>query len=286
MQETKSVLIYLLMFIAISACDIEKVIPYELPYEGNKLAVWCFIQPNKTVEVTVSPTYPPLGSVTLEIVDDAVVELYENDSLVATLQHTEKGIYTSNFFPIVGKDYHLKVSATDFEGFVVSEKVRIPQKPEILNIDFIDSITISNNNDIEGIMHIEINLREEDNFEFKENSPIFSYFSMRTSSNMIYNNCQEKTVAFNYIQAKLSCLVNENQLVFETKYNINKKPEKLTFQLSTTSNTYLEFYLSADATDIEQGFGFVSEPINVYTNIQGGYGLLAAYNPFEYEFEL
>jgi hypothetical protein len=181
MQETKSVLIYLLMFIAISACDIEKVIPYELPYEGNKLAVWCFIQPNKTVEVTVSPTYPPLGSVTLEIVDDAVVELYENDSLVATLQHTEKGIYTSNFFPIVGKDYHLKVSATDFEGFVVSEKVRIPQKPEILNIDFIDSITISNNNDIEGIMHIEINLREEDNFEFKENSPIFSYFSMRTS---------------------------------------------------------------------------------------------------------
>jgi hypothetical protein len=103
---------------------------------------------------------------------------------------------------------------------------------------------------------------------------------------MIYNNCQEKTVAFNYIQAKLSCLVNENQLVFETKYNINKKPEKLTFQLSTTSNTYLEFYLSADATDIEQGFGFVSEPINVYTNIQGGYGLLAAYNPFEYEFEL
>jgi hypothetical protein len=284
MQETKSVLIYLLMFIAISACDIEKVIPYELPYEGNKLAVWCFIQPNKTVEVTVSPTYPPLGSVTLEIVDDAVVELYENDSLVATLQHTEKGIYTSNFFPIVGKDYHLKVRATDFEGVVISEKVQIPNKPSILNVIFTDSLNFPNNQ-IEGSFEIKINTVNSEYISLEEirNG---TDASIRIDTRSYFNNCDERFGIYNGIGISTSCLVHKENIYFDFNYNSSYRPESVIFRLSTLSESYAKFYLSADATDIEQGFGFVSEPINVYTNIQGGYGLLAAYNPFEYEFEL
>lgn len=274
--------------ILFSSCDIEKVIPYELPYEGNKLAVWCFIQPNETVEVTVSPTYPPLGSVTLEIVDDAAVELYENDILVATLQHTEKGIYTSNFFPVVGKDYHLKVRATDFEGVVVSEKVQIPNKPSILNVIFTDSLNFPNNQ-IEGIFEIKINTVSATHISFKEILASFdntSNASLRLLSTSYYNDCTEKFGIYNGIGIATECLIDKETIYFNFNYSDFKRPESVIFNLSTLSDSYVKFYLSADATDIEQGFGFVSEPVNVYTNMQGGYGLLAAYNPFEYEYEL
>jgi hypothetical protein len=82
------------------------------------------------------------------------------------------------------------------------------------------------------------------------------------------------------------CLIDKERIYFNFNYSDFKRPESVIFNLSTLSDSYVKFYLSLENTDIEQGLSFISEPVNVYTNMQGGYGILAAYNPFEYEFEL
>lgn len=271
---------YSIIFLFLTSCDLEQVVPYELPYEGDKLVVWSYIQPEETVEVTVSPTYEPLGLNTVKVIDDAIVELYENDALVATLQHSENGVYTSSFYPTVEKSYHLKVSAPDFEEVVISEKVVMPLKPEILDIVFLDSISFPTSSQIDGILEIAIHLPDEDYITFRD-MPLDSFnIGLNISSNTYLSDCSEKVGSI----IPVKCLINQDELIYRFRYNRRNRPDKVILQLATISDSFADFYLLD--TDFEQGFSFVSEPINIYTNMQGGYGLLAAYNPFIYEFEL
>jgi hypothetical protein len=271
-----------------SSCDLEKVISYELPYEGDKLVVWSYIQPNESVEVKVYQTYPPLGADTLITIADAIVELFEDDILVAILEHSEKGIYNSSFYPTIGKFYHLKVTAPNFEEIVISEKVQIPNKPSILNVFFTDSLNFPNNQ-IEGIFEIKINTASTTHISFKEilaSLDSTTSASLRILSTSYYNDCTEKFGIYNGIGMATKCLIDKERIYFNFNYSDFKRPESVIFNLSTLSDSYVKFYLSLENTDIEQGLSFISEPVNVYTNMQGGYGILAAYNPFEYEFEL
>jgi len=279
---------YFTVFFLLVSCDLEQVVPYELPYEGDKLVVWSYIQPEETVEVTVFQTYPPLGRDTTIIVDNATVELYENDVLVATLQHFENGIYTSSFYPTAEKSYHLKVSAPDFEEVVISEKVIVPVKPEILDVVFVDSINFPRNQ-VEGIFSLNIDLKEEEYFTLTDiysGIDTFNTASLRILSTTYIGDCNELFGTFGGIGIATDCLVNKNKMMFNFNYPDKNKPEKVSFQLAAISLSYINFSLSLENANFEQGFSFVSEPINVYTNMQGGYGLLAAYNPFIYEFEL
>ena len=280
--------IMVILIMILTSCDLEQVVPYELPYEGDKLVVWSYIQPEETVEVTVYPTYEPLGLNTVRVIDNAIVELYENDVLVATLEHSENGVYTSSFYPTAEKSYHLKVSAPDFEEVVISEKVVVPLKPEIISINFIDSVNFPRNK-IESFFDVMIGNDNHDFFEFREiyaGQDTTFLTTLKISPTTYYGDCTELSRVSDGIRIAKECLLNRDKIEFQFDYREDSKPDKVIFQFSNISSSYINFSLSLSNADIEQGFSFVSEPINVYTNMQGGYGLLAAYNPFIYEFEL
>lgn len=269
-----------------SLLSCQKVIEIDLPPSDSKVVVNSFFTDGRPIKVHLSKSIGILENGFPEC-NDATVVLWINDVKTDTL-YPDNGYYYSHVIAEIGKYYSLVVSAPDMDS-VFCEDI-IPEKAILQSYVFTDSVLIDEDGfvinelkldfqDIAGPNFYEVELVANDIVSsenvflwFKKNSdPIITStglldYSPRT---LIFS---DKMFDGKHCSVKIYFATN-----WYRDYNL-----KIIFR--SVSETYFKYkekqfaYLFSLEYDIFSG---MSEPINLHSNITGGYGIFAGYSSDE-----
>ena len=288
----------ILTVIVLNSCR-ERELSVEFPYEGDRMVVYCLLNPTEVVSVRVSKTYPPTGKVVYDDIDEAEVLLYENDKLVERLAYTNKGIYqsSSHFKPKGGYVYSLKINAPTLPSITTTQE-EVPTMPKIVSCEFDRKIESTMN---KGKPARKLILKMKDDLN-KVN-----FYSVRADG--VWQNNKSGLSGFALDQASGSespcyfmhwgslilsdaCFQNsiyELNRGYETDafFNIDntfkaKDLDRIVVQIRQLNKSYYEYCRTFyNAEDLEKAF---IPPYPQYNNIIGGYGIFGACNEIEIAF--
>ena len=94
--------------LVISSCI--KVLDYDIPDDEKRIVVNGIISNCDTFKVNINKSLHILDRLGLKAIDDALVQLLEDDMLVSEITEGRAGLYVSDFIPVCGHNYLIKVS--------------------------------------------------------------------------------------------------------------------------------------------------------------------------------
>jgi hypothetical protein len=277
-------LIFFVLISTLPSC--KKVIDIELPATDPKIVVNSFFTENSRIKVHLSKSIGILENIIPECTDATVI-LRENNIIIDTL-YCQSGYYYSHILAEINKNYALEI-VTPGMGPVFCEDL-IPEKTLLQSYVCTDSVLI----DEDGFIINELKLDFEDSsgpsfYEVElsakyviDNNGTSIWFMKNsdpiiTSTGLLDYNPKTLIFADKMFNGK-HCSV---KIYFATQayadYNL-----KITFR--SVSESYYKYkerqfaYLFSLENDIFSG---MSEPINLYSNITGGYGIFAGFSSDE-----
>ncbi|MDA3891579.1 MAG: DUF4249 domain-containing protein [Salinivirgaceae bacterium] len=288
------------MIIIINAC----VKQIELK-EGNNssLVLNSIISPDSIFKVNVSQVRS-IGATEAYLIDNAVVSIFSDDTLLFTLSHSNNGWYKSYYKPMVNKSYTIKVDAVNTN---LSASTSIPEKVAITeaNIALGD---INENDDMVSKISL----------SFTDDPSVENYYEL-----IWYTGVRNKTIIhyFNYYRMNDPVILNEGDWEYEpttlffSDQLFNGQSVSLNFDVTigfTTAwsdydqdfinvavdNLYAnlrsiskEYYLyrkywtrhyfnqqNDNHTDDPLILLFKGDPIEMYTNVENGYGVFGGFS--------
>jgi hypothetical protein len=262
------------------------VIDIELPATDPKIVVNSFFTGNSQIKVHLSKSIGILENITPECTDATVI-MREKNIIIDTL-YFQSGYYYSHILAEINKNYSLEIIVPGMETVFCEDL--IPEKTLLQSFVCIDSVLIDEDgfiinelkldfDDFSGPSFYEVQLSAKYTIDNNSTSIWFMKNSdpIITSTGLLDYN--PKTLIFNdkMFDGK-HCSV---KIYFATRtyadYNL-----KITFR--SLSESYYKYkvkqfaYLFSLDADIFSG---MSEPINLYSNITGGYGIFAGYSSDE-----
>lgn len=276
----------LLLVIVASLASCQKVIDIELPPTDPKIVVNSFFTDNSPIKIHLSKSIGVLEN-TIPECTGATVVLRENNIIIDTL-FFQSGYYYSHILAETNKNYALEVIVPGMET-VFCEDI-IPEKTLLQGYVCTDSVLI----DEDGFIINELKLDFQD-------SAGPSFYEVQLSANYIIDNNYTSIWFMKNSDPIITSTglldYNPKTLIFTDKlfdgkhcsakiyfatqayadYNL-----KITFR--SVSESYYKYkerqyaYLFSLENDIFSG---MSDPINLYSNIKGGYGIFAGYSSDE-----
>lgn len=272
----------ILLIIIMAACEKESRI--DIPYDGDKVVMNSLIQPDSLIYIRVTKSKPvkESGNLRFPELQGAVVTLQENGNTLPAPQWTVingKGYYVSQGVARAGARYTLNVSYTGLASVVAIDST--PAKAEIR-----DGFAQKTSNRVR--------------FSLKDNAAERNYYRIR-----VYNAdtvdgvivpLKQDTVKFrldpsynnNFIDIIGNAYYSE---VLLTDERINGKDVLFVLQTSkeiTASHMIVEVsgltrgaYKYLDGTysqRLEDRLDFSIDPVNIYSNVENGYGIVAGVN--------
>lgn len=261
------------------------------------MVVNALIAANAPFQIYVGRTWPLEGKIPeTTFIANAVVELFENDSLIATLKHTERGNYITSYKAKSQFEYHCKVQATDYPQ-VTTQKTRIPSffpyGSYELDKDGFFPLNEGRNNPV----NISIALSSKNhqgNFYSLIAKPVYNKnvlsggvipldYNIEQPNDCFFQRRIERGSAFYYSGI---CLENKSNMLIavETKgtdqvVGSSQKATHIIVRLRNISKEYFDYMKAyTEPQDIERAF---IEPFPSYSNVIGGYGLWASFNERE-----
>ena len=269
-----------------SSLSCKKVIDIELPASDPKIVVNSFFTEGSRIKVHISKSIGILENI-IPVCTDATVVLREDNTIIDTLYYQSE-YYYSHILAETNKNYALEVIVPGMEK-VFCEDI-IPEKTILLSYVCADSVLI----DEDGMIINELKLDFQD-------SAGPSFYEVQLSANYIidnnYTSIWFKKNSDPVITSTGLLDYNPKTLIFNDKmfdgkhisvkiyyatqayagYNL-----RITFR--SVSESYYKYkerqavYLFSLENDIFSG---MSDPINLYSNITGGYGIFAGYSSDE-----
>lgn len=297
---------YFLLLIGCLNGSCQKEIEIALPEQEASYVLNCLFQSftlpyAQGISASLSETISILDTGDYHVIDDARISLYQKDSLIDTLQYfSETSLYASD------KNHNLKPGPYKLvlehnENQIIAEDI-LPEKifPEKISI-----IPFAGRNEINrSYSKVSFTLIDpEDQINFYEisisNTPdtdpynIFTEFPSITSefyypSVLSIEKRTPKSLPFNDkdINGK-EVIVPVYYLHNSFAFNDTVKPYEITLQFRTISENYYNYMVSL----LKQGYLFKddiiygqAEPINVFSNIPGNYGIFAAFQSWSQSF--
>lgn len=256
----------------IGLCACEKDADVELPTVESKLVINSFISPTDSiVKVTVTmsqPLYNNSNSNNYATVTNANVQINDGINFQTLTYNAIDNYYfvSTTLFPIsIGTTYYLNVSTPD--GKNVNANTSIPTTNNTLTYT---AEKIDNPN-FENLYYVETNWND---IAGLENYYKVAFYSLT---------CQEIYREYYLTNAiNVSDKDKDGQLLSETFVNYfscmnSIFPEGQLLLIHASKEYYL--YHSKLSTATNSGGPF-SEPVQMYTNINGGFGVFAGYNPY------
>ncbi len=285
----------------------ETVVDIELPERDSQLTLNCLFNSSENMKVTVHASKGTLEAGELEVVRNATVTVTGTDGTIETVKTTifdPKNFaeyYTFSFLPKSGVNYTITASAPGFKN--VQSIGSIPEATEIIAVD---TATVINKGFEEG----QINITFRDPAE-KGNSYEFKFYAL------VYNiDTMDGQFVFEPITQELYAYFSDvndffggdgnELLVTDELFNGREYTQRVNydFQLpyleSDTFDTagfepalFLSAYLITEMRTLsEDYFLFQStynkylfssgdpfaQPVQVYGNIENGFGIFAGYN--------
>lgn len=273
----KAIKWYSIIFCVIfSAC--EKTVELDIPYEGDKLVVNSFIQPDSVVYLRITRSQPPGGSEFPEV-PGAKVELKAGAEILPVQWHIigGKGYYVSTRPAKSGVEYNISVSAAGLD--TVTAKDTLPRKPLLAEpfaqaggnrVKFVMK-------DMPGVDYYRFRLYKGAKNGNGETIPAERRLYRFDPS---YNNSFTDMLTENYLESTLIADDRfdgrELTIVMQTK-DVNVKDEILLLEVTGLSRSSWLYLKTLELQAANQG-NILVDPSKVYTNVVKGYGILGGVN--------
>lgn len=276
------------------------------PFEGEKLVVNAFISADEGIKAHISHTTNPVGEFLANKprnVADAQVLLFENNTLIAELQHQENGNYILPqevaFIPLARKKYRIEAKSNKY-GETKSSEVLFPEPVTIsyVGLEKTSPEPGSGNSRKRGLLSLSLNLNQ--------NQTQFFYLQIHSDEeDMLYYSHPDEFM-YNFSDR---CLVDSRhgmvistecglssidtlRYVFNLQYSQSQDGQSqypyyqnLRLSVITVGKEFFDYMGSMNHfidTDVDLGLLFgASEPSITKSNISGGYGLFYAMNTLE-----
>ena len=299
----KTIVITLLVTLTLFSCVRDARIDYPEPrieYVLNGI-----LHPDSLIKIEVSQSRGLQDTIN-QIVADASVLFYENDVVLEQANYLGDGIYQINKKP--QENYHYRVEVQLADGKILSAEDRIPQKLEVTY--FLPPKSSSSGRDLDlsifGETQNTITWVYFSLDTFRRNSPepcgdttklitkqqtIASRDPRMDNFNASFDNSSKDFDYFKY--ARISKYL-ENKIDITFRFSINfcssayndlenmEDPERFYTVVLNTSEHYdrylkssLQHFLLNEEFETPDPF---SEPVRIYSNVEGGLGIFAAYN--------
>jgi hypothetical protein len=278
---------YIAILFLVVLCACELIVDIDVPFEHAQLTVNSFFNPDSVWKATVSINRHILDDSPLIKIGNAVLVVYADDLPIDTLIHQYEGNYRSDEKPLIGKSYEIRVSAPDYEP--VSARSETPLPAGITSFT-LNSVIVDNRNDVtirikfndDGAHknyyqisldaeseHIDPNTGETDYSRYPvfletddpENTPYNQYL-------LIDNSILVKDILFSGKEADISIKSQDFSAVYA---------DRVIVTLRTLTEEYYNYVTTSELQEVTSGDPF-AQPVNVYNNIEHGFGIFAGYS--------
>ncbi len=281
----------------------------ESPFEiiESKLVLASAFAPHAPVLVRITATQPSSGELIRSEVTNAEVVLLDGSTVVAEMefmpgQNIGEGYYsTGEYHPQVGRHYTIHASADGFTP--ISADSRIPPRVDILTM-YIEDLTqesLMSYDVYDYTLHLDYDdpASQGDLYDIRVSQEVIPY-RVENSGDTTWSRPLLRAVyqpADNpgepgAIGGQASILQmdkhTQNGLVMQLQSVIDPRREVLgnvIAELRTVSEPYYLFQLD-HRQDGDTGGGIREPQVNVYTNINSGYGVFAGYNTTQRSYQL
>lgn len=289
----------------ITSC--EKAFDVNAIAEGaaQQLVVVSSFTPDREIQVYVSTSQSILTDKPVEYVDNAIVELYRKEELLAQLQFSEEKDKISNlpfysagdFQPQVGIKYTITVDVPGFETITAHSQIPTPIQlvsAEITDLQFFEplaekqttvrynvSVAFEDPSMVENYYHINL-LQQFRPFDILEQDTL--YFQEETwpvlFSNQMNTNFQVAHIGGGLLlkDEGFDGQTIRRELPIEFTYLPTRNElGKLFIELRAVSKEYYQYFSTISRQEGVSDTPF-SDPVIVYDNINGGQGVFAGFS--------
>lgn len=304
-----------LLVIATLLCSCVETIEMDTVPVNKILVVNSLIAPDSLFWCYVSKVYA-LNDSTPHYVDNASVKIFDNSSgaLVCELVHGSAGMYRAlNSTAKMDKEYRIEVSANGFP--TVLGTTQIPHKQEATDVSY---ISYAGYDALQNCDYDELRFSIKDQFEESNYYEVLFFTIFQSDSDWIVTDPFHKistdtiwnmedasgfadyTIVDAVLKAEGLMKYNPSTLVFsDNLFNLQKhdfvvrhwplsshvcftlytlSEELYKFRTTLTQHLYERGAKGISRYDDFAGLDFSSKAIDVYSNLNGGYGIFAGYN--------
>ncbi len=293
----------------------ETIVDVDIPNEPPRLVANAFLQADSAVVVELTQSQSILTNADLKSVAGATVTLRGEAQPVATLEEsTTPGVYFSTFTPAVGSTYTLRVSKDGFEPVEATTFIAPPVPIRSIAVDtsvfinrylnFEDSLITDRNVVVDEIRLIfddpaneqnyyevsvyrfvvQIQPRYDDENNFIDNDTVryFSPIYLRSDDPAIAGGESDPLEGSSDFFG--TDLLFNDDFFNGKQYSLRFRPEQYGFYddsepqlyviLRTIDEAQYRYLRSVDLQYENEGNPF-AEPVQVYSNVENGYGIVA-----------
>lgn len=278
---------HLLILLLLISCEL--MVDVDVPFKAKQVTVNSFFNPDSVWSAQVNLNRNILDEDGFQEINDAQMVVYDAGSAIDTLVNTGLGHFRSdNERPEPGKTYSLSVKVPGYDDLNSTSSVPFPSP--ITGVDVYEST--ANNSTM-----LKVKLRD--------NGTETNYYELFMDLENEYYNYDKKQVE--YIRHRIQLISKDpaipddndrfsNSVIFSDARFDGSEPD-LTFQtsgsglsrngvitvtLKTLSEDGYNYLRTAGLQSSTSGDPF-AQPVNVYNNIQNGFGIFAGYSASEYK---
>jgi hypothetical protein len=271
-----------LMVALLISCEL--IVDVEVPFEEEQVTANSLFSPDSLWSVQLNLTRNILDEEPFKEIHDAQVVVLEGDHQVATLTHAGHGLFRSDTErPAPGKAYTLSVRAPGYSDVQASASIPIPSP--ITGVDVYEStsnqntmlkVTLKDDGAEANYYELYMDL-ENERYDFQTKQLeiwrhrlqlISEDPAIQTDDDSYSNSIIFKDALFNG---------REVDLTFRTAGGGISRHGMSTITLKTLSEDAYNYIRTSRLQDMTSGDPF-AQPVNVYNNIQNGFGIFAGYS--------
>jgi hypothetical protein len=301
MMKRISIYLTLLGLFAISACETTEKID-DFPLRPSKLVVNCFFSPGSPWNFQVSKSLSVLDNAELRLIKDATVRLYRDGSLIESIEEQDEyGWYsTDSNLPETGHEYSIEVTASGFSATLTSED-RVPEPIVIDNV----TMQIVDSSFYYGWDYISGWIEGQFSMDFKDPADIDNYYKVSVFYyDTIYYDWENPDTY--YLQKTPLYISSDDPVIEAEEYHseyliftdelINGQEYSLTIDFEDWNSRLDRSYYLELTTLNRSGYMYrktiddfnnaehdpFAEPVQIYCNIENGYGIFAGHSTHVY----
>ena len=297
----KNFLYFFTFSLLFASCDI--VVDLDIPEHDRVLVVNSILTTDSMINASISHSVGAFDASSISYVNNATVEVYEDGVLLgemdeqASLSSDSSGeldstyVYNFNQNPVAGKIYSYEIVHPDYEAVRAETTV-----PAVVKLN-VNDVTLLSEQDYEKHYRVRFSFNDapEDNFYrlrlryqneyydgfdyFESNdASMISSVGVQSDGATFYGdvalfddemfNGTEKEISIDFFDYNKFFWGEEPDDDFETEY---------TLELTSVSESYYIYIRSLRAHyDNQDQFIFAGEPVQVFTNIENGLGVLGS----------
>lgn len=277
-------LLPLVTILLLASCEL--MVDVDVPFEAKQVTVNSFFNPDSLWSAHLSLNRNILDEYGFDEINDALVIVYEAGNPIDTLTNVGGGHFRSDEKPEAGKPYSISVSTPGYSDLTSSSFT--PHPAPIVAADLYES----NNGTMLKVKiadaaseknYYELYLEVEDEYYDYDRGQLMSRRStiwLSSKDPALPDNGDRPSGSFLFDDVRFNGA--EKELLFETSGGGLSNPGVMaTVTLKTLSEDGYNYLRTARLQDDTSGDP-LAQPVNVYNNIQNGFGIFAGYSASVY----